>query len=277
MSKRLLLAAALFVAAVLCGTSLVDSQADGYYEQAFKRALITFALARTLNGVISVVQGTEVAVQPAGVGVTFTPGELVDPINDLVERFSWVMLAASTSLSMQKVLLDISGWWGIRVLTVLAIALYGVLAWRERSLSRPWQIILQRVLLMLLFLRLAVPVMLVLNTQVYEVFMDPEVSRATSAIEQTSAEIEAMHEASQVTAPEDSSILDSVRDMWDKTTDAVDVPARVERYREKIASTVEDLINLLAIFTLQSIVLPLLFLWVFLGLVRRFGWRRPER
>lgn len=277
MNKRLLVSVALLVTAALCATSLVDSQADGYYEQAFKRALITFALARTLNGVISVVQGTEVAVQPAGVGVTLTPGELVDPINDLVERFSWVMLAASTSLGMQKVLLDISGWWGIRALTVLMLAVYGLITWRQGLLAERWRVMLQRVLLMLLFLRLAVPLMLVINTQVYQVFMDPEVSRATTAIEQTSAEIEAMHEASQVTPPEDNSIMDSVRAMWDKTTDAVDVPGRVNRYRDKIGATVEDLINLLAIFTLQSIILPLLFLWIFLSIVRRFGWRGSSR
>ena len=43
----LLLAAALTVVALF---DWVDRPAQGYYESAFKRALVTFALARTLNG-----------------------------------------------------------------------------------------------------------------------------------------------------------------------------------------------------------------------------------
>ena len=76
----------------------VDRYAESEYEELFERAFITFALARTLNGVISAVQGTELALQPAGVGVTLTPGEVLDPVNDLIERFSWIMMAATLSL-----------------------------------------------------------------------------------------------------------------------------------------------------------------------------------
>ena len=74
--------------------------AENYVGQAFKRALVTFALVRGINAVVSVVQGTEVAIEPAGVGVTLTPGEVLDPLNDLIERFSWIMLLATTSLSL---------------------------------------------------------------------------------------------------------------------------------------------------------------------------------
>ena len=81
----------------------------------FERAFITFALARTLNGVISAVQGTKLALQPAGVGVTLTPGEVLDPVNDLIERFSWIMMAATLSLGVQQVLLEVAQWWGVRL------------------------------------------------------------------------------------------------------------------------------------------------------------------
>ena len=60
-------------------------------ENALKNALVTFAVARTLNGVISAAQGTEVALEPGGVGVVLSVGEVLDPINDLIERFSAVI------------------------------------------------------------------------------------------------------------------------------------------------------------------------------------------
>ena len=91
----------------------IDHSSESQIDSALTRALIGFGIARTLNGVISVAQGTEFAVQPAGVGVNFSPGEILDPINDLVERFSWVMLVATSSLGIQKILMDVSSWIGV--------------------------------------------------------------------------------------------------------------------------------------------------------------------
>ena len=97
----------------LAVTGVADSASDDYSDEAFKRGLVTFAIARALNGVISVAQGTEVAVEPGGVGVNFTVGQILDPINDLVEQFSSVMLVATSSLGLQNILLNMTGWWGV--------------------------------------------------------------------------------------------------------------------------------------------------------------------
>ncbi len=123
-TRKWFLTLGLLLAAVLSVTPFIDQRAAADYEQLFQRAFITFALARTINGVISVVQGTEVALQPAGVGVTLTPGEILDPVNDLIERFSWIMMGATVSLGIQNVLLDVSAWWFIQVLvTALGVGL----------------------------------------------------------------------------------------------------------------------------------------------------------
>lgn len=93
----------LLVAVVLLGfTQQLDQRAGKPVDDAFERALVTFAVVRSINAVVSVVQGTELAIEPAGVGVILTPGQIFDPVNDLIERFSWIMLAASTSLGAQK-------------------------------------------------------------------------------------------------------------------------------------------------------------------------------
>ena len=76
--------ALLLIGIAFSSVTSVDRFAETEYQALFQRALVTFALARTLNGVISAVQGTELALQPAGVGVTLTPGEILDPVNDLV-------------------------------------------------------------------------------------------------------------------------------------------------------------------------------------------------
>ena len=163
--RKWLLSVVLLLAAALSMTSFVDQRAEIEYEKLFQRALITFALARTINGVISVVQGTEIALQPAGVGVTLTPGEILDPVNDLIERFSWIMMGATVSLGIQNVMLDISAWWLIQSLIVVLCAWVMLRLWYpgEGTGGQIPKLLLKRVLLVLLFVRFAVPVMLIAN------------------------------------------------------------------------------------------------------------------
>jgi hypothetical protein len=162
-SNRILSTILVVALAILSALPVIDRQAGADYDALFQRALVTFALARTLNGVISVVQGTELAIQPAGVGVTLTPGQILDPVNDLVERFSWVMLGATLSLGVQNVLLEISSWWGTRlIVALLAIGWLLLRHFRRQPEARTDQILL-RAFLLLLFLRFAVPLSLIAN------------------------------------------------------------------------------------------------------------------
>ena len=115
-SGKWLLSAGLFLLVALAFQGGMDSAGRSYTEQGFKRALVTYGIARGLNGVISVAQGTEVSLHPAGMGVTLTPGQILDPVNDLIERFSWIMLASSSSLGMQRMLIDIASWPGFSLL-----------------------------------------------------------------------------------------------------------------------------------------------------------------
>ena len=97
----------------LSWTGLLDQEAQSATAATLKRALATYAVARGLNGVISVAQGTEIALQPVGVGLTITAGEILDPLNDLVERFSWLVLVACGSLGTQLLLSELlANIWG---------------------------------------------------------------------------------------------------------------------------------------------------------------------
>ncbi|MGD8886085.1 MAG: hypothetical protein PVF34_10705, partial [Gammaproteobacteria bacterium] len=128
--KKLSFSLVAFILAMLAILGSLDATGKSYTEDSFKRALITFGIARGLNGVISVAQGTEIAVQPAGVGMNFTPGQILDPINDLVEQFSWIMLASSASLGIQKVLLAISSTTMMTILLIVVFSIYLVSVWR---------------------------------------------------------------------------------------------------------------------------------------------------
>jgi len=253
----------------LSSITTVDRAAEADFESVFHRALITFALARSLNGVISAVQGTEVALQPAGVGVTLTPGEILDPVNDLIERFSWIMLGASLSLGVQQVLLDIGQWWGTRlVVALLAVAWLFVRLWRsDKTLLES---ALMRALIIALFIRFAVPLALIANEAIYDQFLESRYEESTQVIEAAGAEIEAASEPVDKLAEEqDQSLWESLERALDSTKETLNLRERVETIRERATELIENLIQLSVVFILQTGILPLLFLWLLMQLIKR--------
>jgi hypothetical protein len=263
---RWLLAALVAATVTLSAFTPVDRLAEDRYESLFQRALITFALARTLNGVISAVQGTELALQPAGVGVTLTPGQVLDPINDLIERFSWIMLGATLSLGVQQVLLDVGQWWGVRVL----LALLGLLWLWARLRKSTSEALLFRVFVIAVFIRFAVPVAMIANEGLYHLFLESRFVESTQVIETAGSEIGEAG-ASEAETPEqaDTGMLESLGRMFESTRDSMDFKQQVAFISEKASDVVEHLIQLSVVFILQTGILPIAFLWIFLQLFKQ--------
>lgn len=111
----------------------MDDGAARRINAGLQSALITYASARTLASVLSVFQGTAINAQPAGVGLTLTPGQALRPINDLLEQFSTVMLIASVAFGIEKVLLTVGSHWLISALVTGLAAIWAATQLRGRS------------------------------------------------------------------------------------------------------------------------------------------------
>ncbi len=251
------------VAAALSG--YVDDVSGSYAESAFKRALVTFAVARTLNGVISAAQGTEIALEPGGVGVNLSVGEVLDPINDLIEQFSTVMLVATSSLGLQNILLKMTSWWGLTAVLAIAAAIALASIWSPRLASSKYVAIASRVFLVVLFIRFAVPVLILGTNMISDTFLATEQAAATEALDATRSDIEEFDSEMQA-APDagtDQSFMDRLGSMFAESMAFVDPNDRVTRLKESVSNASEHIINLIVIFVLQTIILPLVFLWFF--------------
>lgn len=236
----------------------LDSSASRYAEAGLKRALVSFATARTLNAVISVVQGTQVAVQPGGVGVTFTPGQALDPINDLVEQFSLLMLAASVSFGVQLALIKFGAFWGVSLaLTVVALA-WAWSGWRGPP-ARQW---LTRFLVALLLVRFAMPLIALASEAAFHLFLADDYAAGQSSIELSTGQVARLSALSSE-PPADEGVTDRMKRWWSQGTD---VKKRFEELKEAAGRTIEHIIKLIVVFVLQTLVLPLLLLWLLLKL-----------
>jgi hypothetical protein len=247
---------------LLAASGVTDRLGEERVEDGFQRALVAFGVARALNGAISVAQGTEVAIEPAGVGVNLAPGQVLDPVNDLVEQFSWVMLASTTSFGLQRILLEIFAWPGFTLLLavlvlVLAFALWSRDGWLARR--RLW---ILRFALFVAFLRFIVPALAVVGETVHSVFIESRYSEALTGLEAAEGELGVL------SAGEDST-PDAEKSGWfDWVPKSMDVNGRLEKYRNLATRTVERTVDLIIIFVFQTVVLPLAFLW-FAGLAYR--------
>ena len=263
LKKRILWTVLIVLAVAGALTGHIDRASEAQAENALRNALVTFAVARTLNGVISAAQGTEVALEPGGVGVVLSVGEVLDPINDLIERFSAVMLVAASSLGLQALLLNITGWWGVSAFLVAAAAAFLVTIWAPESAAADYATPALRVLLIGLFVRFAVPLLIVGTTLVSDAFLVPEQKAATAILETTTADIEELNQETQAASTTDQSLMDRLGEIIDNSLESIQVRERLTLLKDSAARASEHIVSLIAIFVLQTIILPLVFLWLF--------------
>lgn len=259
----------LFIAAIVLNLSQVlDTSSKQHIDKAFNRALITFGIAKTLNGVISVAQGTEIAIQPAGIGINLTPGQILDPVNDLVERFSWIMLVSTTSLGIQKVFLTMSIWPAFSYLLVAFLALGFILLFIKSRKYFHFRILVLRISLLLIVIRFVVPFSGLANELIYQVFLENEYVTSTKTLETAAQEIGQLNEIEQYSQLDNkknsvkkNSFWQSAKDLYNSTAETLDINKRIEKYKEAATETTRHIVNLIVVFLFQTIIIPLGFIF----------------
>lgn len=259
------------VIAVTAYLGWLDSAGERYAQQGLKRTLITYGVARGLNGVISVAQGTELAFEPVGVGLTFTPGQILDPVNDLVERFSWVVLASGASLGVQNVLIQITSWPGFSALIMVFLLVSIALIWHSFNCPSSVKKIIYKVTLVLMIIRFAIPVIAIINEALYMTFLEPQYIEAKANLQQTADDIENLNEQQQPQTQnpdEEISLIDKVKNAYHSATEALDVKSQLDLLKVTVADVSENALNMIVVFVIQTLVFPLLFLWLTLQLIK---------
>lgn len=264
-----LLLLAFFSVSKSLGIFSFDSYGEQYTEEGFTRSIAAFGIAKGLNGLISVVQGTEVAVEPVGVGVIFTPGQILDPVNDLVERFSWVMLICTTSLGIQSILLTMFSSSSFSI-TVAAILILTVLfIWYQRSASTELKNILYRFTAFLIILRFFIPLMAISSDGLYKAFLEPTYIESTRQLEQSNTTIANLSENKKINnEATDRSWYDVMSSNIDSVISSIDVDRYYQQLKEEADNLTSHIIDLIVVFTMQTILFPLLFIWLAMKLIR---------
>lgn len=265
----------LLVAVTYNYTGTIDTIGQQHINNSFNVASTTFVAARALNAVISVVQGTELAMVPLGVGMTLTPGQILDPVNDLVEQFSWVMLASTTAIGIEKVAMAISVWpvskaiySGFLVLTILFI-------WSGKVPIK-YRVFWLKASVIVVFLRFSIPVVFIMNAQVYERFLGPQYNQSILVIKQTHKNIEHLGQDYQSIALEMQQQPSDDATLWNRVKNTLDIKGYVQlqlaklktqieqrliQLKTAVNNVVEHLLELMVVFILHAVIFPVAFLY----------------
>ncbi|MBU0631440.1 hypothetical protein KKA17_02235 [bacterium] len=235
-------------------SSNVDTAALTLHESTFDRSLAAFAIAKALNAVISLFQGTQLSFTPIGMGVNISIGEILDPLNDLIERFSWIMLAATISLGIQKFFLLIGTKLFIQIAFFVSSVFFIMLLWMKNIKNRTLLNISIRLFIVIFIFRFATIIFIYLNQFIYSSLLENDYNSASVTLTSTNQQINKEFNVEATTAH-------GLKEMFD-------VQHKLETLRSLIDNASRQIITLSTVFVLSSIMLPLLYIWIFIFSIR---------
>lgn len=224
-------------------TGHVETASMAYLDDTLQKAGAAFLIARALNATLSVMQS-----------FTITPfigelslGEVLDPINDLVERFSWIMLAVTVSVGIQQLLMEIGisvdlSWLILPALIFLLISLF-IKKDQSKYLLR---IVAYKLLLFTLLIRFAIPVTGFIGANISTAFLAEKREAAIESLEKAKEKISEISVQEAAKSPK-------------KT---------VEKVQKDSQEIIEQVIKLITLFVFETLLFPILVLW---GLIKLFG------
>ena len=164
---------------------VLDRASARYVNGTLGKATVTFGSARAINGVLSVAKSTTVSIPVVG-GLQVTPGELLEPIDDLVENYAAAMKLAMASLVIQRVMLSVVSATVFKVLLTLSGLALVVGAMLKGTAPINF---LFRVFVSLTFLRFILVAAVLLNGIVNHAFIDRHRDEAVGRLNVLSGEL----------------------------------------------------------------------------------------
>lgn len=259
----IVIAAALFFSPVK-HMPLVDSRADEYFSEAITKAGLAYATARAINASVSVIKESSLQLEPAGIGVSLAIGQLLDPVDDMTERLSTVLVTAITSLGVQKLSYEI----GVSLAPAVAAMLLLVLSAMVWSGGYPrvsaLHIFVVRLLVLVAALRFCLPLSSLANAYIYDTYFAHEITQASDELQLQTRDFDQFENLS---LPESTGILGAIENSGSFIKQkSLAFKNALQGSVANMAAIIDNLLQLtflyVGIFFLQVMIFPLLIFWI---------------
>lgn len=242
---------------------ILDRHADQYFNDAIQKAGLAYATTRVLNASVSVIKNSELRLEPGGVGLTIAAGQVVDPIDDMTERLSDVLVTAIASLGIQRLLYQMSVSLVPYGLAAAFVAL-STLFWIERWPSGMLREYILGATALIIVARLFLPASALVNDFLYQNFFSDDIAAARKNLTLASRELDKLTE---IQMPEISGIAGTIKNttvfLKSKTIEFKDSVIAITNNMGGIVSSLLQLTWLyVGIFFVQVIALPIGVFWL---------------
>ncbi|MBO6702020.1 MAG: hypothetical protein JJ921_06745 [Pseudomonadales bacterium] len=236
----------------------LDAAAETYLADAITDNLIIFATARSLNAIISVIQSIELSVS-LGAGMAVNLGEVLDPLNDLIERFSGFVLYGLAGLGLQKLVLVATSSLIMKIITTIAI-LGGLVNWLWQPERFQW---LPRLVLMILMIRFAFVVEVGLIAGLDKLYFDGQKAEAHSALQLAQQSLSNLKDEYQEIIADQGFVSG--------TWEAAGSLFGTEEQSGITEITASAVVELIVITLVRGLLLPLAFVWLLIVVAGRLS------
>jgi hypothetical protein len=243
----------------------IDKSGEKYINDTLNKAIYTYGIARVANGIISVIQSTEVNAAPAGLGMTVGVGEGLDPVNDIIERFSVVMLISTSSLGIQKVLMEIGTWLGFKVLLSLSLLILLTGTWIPEIKQLDLMRMGLNIGILAIVIRCCIPSIGAIGNLVDDLFLSHQYESSTQSLTRLNDDIRNTKLISgDKVRPEaeNSGYLEKLKSITNSDGIVSAINEKLATIKDKLADFIPLLIDLIAIFIIQTILLPIFVIWM---------------
>ncbi|WOO39933.1 hypothetical protein [Rubellicoccus peritrichatus] len=246
----------------------IDRQADHYFESAISQAGLAYATCRVVNASVSVVGDSQVQLEPAGIGISLAAGKVLDPIDDMTERLSNVLVTAIVSLGIQKLAYEIGASLAPDILGVILL-LYAILVFIPNRHGRRFQFLLLRIGAIVLVARFLLPITSIANDFLLQEYFSDEIETTTENLAVYSSTFETLQDFE---FPAYDGFFGTIENSASFVQErAIVLKEALDLMMENLGAIIDNLLTLTwlfaAIFVIQVILMPLGVLWLLVKLV----------
>lgn len=246
----------------LASSFTIDESAKKMVDESFKQAVIVFGSAKALNGVISLAQGTEINLPFVVVAI----GQILDPINDLVEQFSLIMLASLVSLGIQKILLNFVTNEIFNYILFAFIIIFNIWLFKRFTNDDKLRTLFFKITFIFIFLRFSIPMISYVNDFTYNYFVKPQynIEVLNDNILKVTDDVSKINQ-NTIEQKEKSSFFGKITEKFDLSF----YEKKVDEYKNAVDNSSEYMIDLIIVFMFQTILLPIVFLYILYVFIKR--------
>jgi hypothetical protein len=247
---------------------VLDSTADTYFKDSITKAGISYGVCRVINATVSIIRESSLELEPAGIGLSLAIGQIVDPINDMVERLSNVLVMSITSLGVQELAYEISLTLVPLILAAILFML-SLLVWFKNERLLKLQRLLLSVLVIASIARFCLPLSSMANEFLQKSFFEDKIIEANEKLTNSTANLDTLKD---VQLPRYDGVIGTIENSASYLKEkSMHFKTAIKTTIENKGIIVENLLNLtflyFGIFMIQVLILPLLIFWFLMKIV----------